>query len=235
VAADVSRFDAVLLDLFGTLVYEFPKADWDAWLATCAAVLECDAETFRDAWTATAIDRQTGAAGDMAEHLRTLAARAGVWPSDAQVAEALEARAELYRTWFVPRPGAEELLRELRSRSVRTALVSMCAPDTPAMWRGSPLAGLVDVEVFSCEVGHRKPDPEIYRAACDRLGVPPERCLYVGDGSYGELTGAAALGMHAVLVLDPAEEAEMLRPEVEEGWTGPTIADLGEIVPMLDA
>jgi putative hydrolase of the HAD superfamily len=116
-----------------------------------------------------------------------------------------------------------------------TALVSMCAPDTPAMWRASPLAGLVDVEVFSCETGLRKPDPEIYRWACDRLGVAPDRCLYVGDGSYGELTGAAALGMQAVLVSDPEERAEMLRPEVEEGWTGPTIAHLQEIVPMLEA
>jgi putative hydrolase of the HAD superfamily len=233
VAADVSRFDAVLLDLFGTLVYEFPKADWDAWLATCAAVLECDAETFRDAWTATAIDRQTGAAGDMAEHLRTLAARAGVWPSDAQVAEALEARAELYRTWFVPRPGAEELLRELRSRSVRTALVSMCAPDTPAMWRGSPLAGLVDVEVFSCEVALRKPDPAIYDLACERLGVDSARCLYVGDGAYRELSGAAAVGMRAVLIRDPVEdETEGLRPEAED-WAGERIEHLREVLPLL--
>lgn len=234
-ASIVRRFDAVLLDLFGTLVYEFPRADWDAWLDTCAAVLECDAEAFRLAWTATAIERQTGLAGDMREHVRTLAARAGGWPSDAQVAESLEARAELYRTWFVPRPGAEELLRDLRGRGMPTALVSMCAPDTPPLWRASPLAGLVDVEVFSCEVGLRKPDPEIYRSACDRLGVAPDRCLYVGDGSYGELTGAAALGMHAVLVSDPAERAEMLRPEVEKDWTGPTIADLREVVPLVDA
>ena len=110
----VSAFDAVIFDLFGTLVYEFPRSDWDEWLDTTAAVFEAEPGAFQRAWAATAIDRQTGRAGDIEENLRTVAARAGAWPSDAQVAEALEARAELYRKWFVPRTGAEEVLRGLR-------------------------------------------------------------------------------------------------------------------------
>ena len=227
--AGVSRFAAVVFDLFGTLVYEFPRVDWDEWLETTAAVLEAEPEAFAGAWHATAIERQTGAAGAIDENLRTVAARAGAWPTDAQVAEALEARAELYRKWFVPRPGAEEILRGLRERDVPAAMISMCAPDTPAMWRSSSLAGLIDVEVFSCEVGLRKPDPEIYLAAIERLGVEPNACLYVGDGAYAELTGASSVGMYAVLIRDPAEaEVEALRPEAEE-WSGPTIAHLSEI------
>lgn len=231
----MSRYRAVVLDLFGTLVYEFPRADWDAWLDTAAAVLEADRDAFHAAWAATAIERQTGAAGDVEENIRTVAARAGAWPNDSQVAEALEARAAVYRTWFVPRPGAEELLRELRRRGVPTALISMCAPDTPAMWRASPLGGLVDEEVFSCEVALRKPDPEIYRLACERLGVEPSDCLYVGDGAYRELSGAAALGMRAVLIRDPADaEVEALRPEAEE-WAGEEVADLRDVLKLLDA
>jgi putative hydrolase of the HAD superfamily len=233
VAVGVSRFDAVVLDLFGTLVFEFPRADWDGWLDTSAAILECDPDAFHLAWGATAIERQTGVAGSIEENLRTVAARAGAWPTDAQIAEALEARAELYRTWFVPRPGAEEILRTLREARIPTALISMCAPDTPALWRSSPLGGLVDVEVFSCEVALRKPEPEIYLLTCERLGVEPSRCLYVGDGAYAELSGATAVGMHAVLIRDPAEaEMEALRPEAED-WTGPTIADLREISGLL--
>lgn len=231
--AGVSRFAAVVFDLFGTLVYEFPRADWDEWLETTAAVLEAEPEAFAGAWHATAIDRQTGAAGGIDENLRTVAARAGAWPTDAQVAEALEARAELYRKWFVPRPGAEEILRELRERDVPTAMISMCAPDTPTLWRASPLAGLIDVEVFSCEVGLRKPEPGIYLLACERLGVEPARCLYVGDGAYAELSGAASVGMHAVLIRDPAEaHVEALRPEAEE-WAGRRIEDLREVPPLV--
>jgi putative hydrolase of the HAD superfamily len=230
---DVRRFDAVIFDLFGTLVYEFPRSDWDDWLETTAAVLEADPEAFAGAWHATAIERQTGVAGAVDENLRTVAARAGAWPTDAQIAEALEARAELYRKWFVPRPGAEEILRELRERRMPTALISMCAPDTPTLWRASPLAGLIDVEVFSCEVGARKPEPEIYLTATERLHVEPNACLYVGDGAYAELTGASSVGMYAVLIRDPAEaEMEALRPEAEE-WTGLTIAHLSEISSLL--
>jgi putative hydrolase of the HAD superfamily len=228
-----ARFDAVIFDLFGTLVYEFPRSDWDEWLDASAAVLEVDPESFHEAWSATAMDRQTGRVGDIAEHLRTLAARAGGWPNEAQVAEALELRAALYRKWFEPRPGALEILTELRERSMPTALVSMCASDTPPLWRASPLRGMVDVEVFSCEVGLRKPEPEIYLRASSELGVEPTRCFYVGDGAYAELTGASAVGMYAVLIRDPDEEAgSALRPEAE-AWTGPHIDHLREITALV--
>jgi putative hydrolase of the HAD superfamily len=223
---------AVVFDLFGTLVYEFPRSDWDEWLRTAAAVLEADPDAFGAAWSATAVERQTGWLGDVEENLRTVAARAGAWPTDAQITEALEARAEMYRKWFVPRPGAEEILARLRADGLLLALVSMCAPDAPTMWRASPLGGSVDVEVFSCETGLRKPHPEIYLRAAEELGVPPEACLYVGDGAYGELTGAAAVGMHPVLIRDPDEQEEMLRPEAEE-WTGRTIGTLLEIPDVL--
>ena len=41
---------AVVFDLFGTLVYEFPRADWDAWLDTAAAAVEVDPDAFHAAW-----------------------------------------------------------------------------------------------------------------------------------------------------------------------------------------
>lgn len=224
---------AVVFDLFGTLVHEFPRSDWDAWLDVSAAAMEADPEAFRRAWEATAVERQTGRLGDIEENLRTVAARAGAWPSDAQLAEALEARAGLYRKWFVPRPGAEEVLAELRDRGMPTALLSMCAPDTPSLWRTSPLAGAVDVEVFSCEVGFRKPDAEIYLLACDRVGVEPSSCLYVGDGSYRELTGASSVGMRAVLIRDPAEsDTVVLRPDADD-WAGERVQHLTEVPALL--
>jgi putative hydrolase of the HAD superfamily len=228
----VRAIEAVVFDLFGTLVYEFPRADWEAWLETAAAVLEADPEAFSAAWQATAIERQTGRLGDIEENLRTVAARAGAWPTDAQLTEALETRAEMYRTWFVPRPGAREVLASLRADGYPLGLVSMCAPDTPAMWRASPLAGSVDAEVFSCEVALRKPDPEIYLLAAERLTTSPDACLYVGDGSYRELSGAAAVGMRSLLIRDPDEEAEMLRPEVED-WSGDSVGDLRQIPALL--
>ena len=137
----MSGVEAVVFDLFGTLVYEFPRADWDGWLETSAAILETDVDAFKAAWQATGIERQTGRLGDVEENLRTVAARAGAWPTDAQLTEVLDARAEMYRKWFVPRPGAEEVLARLRADGYPLGLISMCAPDAPAMWRASPLEG----------------------------------------------------------------------------------------------
>jgi putative hydrolase of the HAD superfamily len=228
----VSEIRAVVFDLFGTLVYEFPREDWDAWLDTAAAVLEADRDAFHSAWTATAVERQTGQLGDIEENLRTVAARAGAWPSDSQFAEAREARTEMYRKWFVPRPGAEEVLARLRADGYPLALVSMCAPDTPAMRRSSPLAGTVDVEIFSSELSLRKPDAAIYLRASEGLGVAPRECLYVGDGSYRELSGAAAVEMRPVLIRGLDASAEMLNPDPDD-WDGETVASLLEIPALL--
>ena len=103
-AAPVSGIEAVVFDLFGTLVYEFPRADWEGWLETSAAILEADVDAFKAAWQATGIERQTGRLGDLEENLRTVAARAGACPTDAQLTEMLDGRAAMYRKWFVPRP-----------------------------------------------------------------------------------------------------------------------------------
>lgn len=223
---------AVVFDLFGTLVYEFPRSDWDEWLDTAAAVLEADRDAFNAAWSATAVERQTGRLGNIEENLRTVAARAGAWPSGSQLAESLEIRSEMYRKWFVPRPGAEEVLARLRSDGYVLGLVSMCAPDAPAMWRSSPLGGTVDVEVFSSEVALRKPDAAIYLRACEGLGVEPSDCLYVGDGSYRELSGAAAVGMRPVLIVDPDVSVEMLSPDPDD-WQGERVTSLLEIPALL--
>ena len=57
---------------------------------------------------------------------------------------------------------------------------------------------LFDVRVISGELGIRKPAPEIYALAAERLERPPERCVFVDD-LPGNLKPAAALGMATVL------------------------------------
>jgi putative hydrolase of the HAD superfamily len=60
--------------------------------------------------------------------------------------------------------------------------------------------------VLSCEVGLKKPDPAIYLLACERLGVQPAECAFVGDGGSHELDAAHSLGM-LTLHLDRPEHA----------------------------
>lgn len=51
---------------------------------------------------------------------------------------------------------------------------------------------------MSYEIGAYKPQPEIYRAAIDLVGVPPERILFVGDTVRADVEGPSAVGMKAV-------------------------------------
>ena len=226
-------FQGVVFDLFGTLVPEFSRSDFYDAVRRMSTIVGADAARFEAEWNATALVRQTGGFTTVEENVRSICASLAIEPSDDAVERALDVRLGLYRTWFHPRVGALETLAELRGRGYPIGLISMCAPDAPAMWRASPLAPLVDVEVFSSEVGLRKPEAAIYRYAADGLGVDPRDCLYCGDGSYGELSGAAAVGMTAYLIADPSvDPEESLTPEREE-WDGPEVSDLRELLALL--
>jgi putative hydrolase of the HAD superfamily len=232
------RFDAVVFDLFGTLVPEFSRRDFFEAVRVAADRLGCDREAFEREWSRTAVLRQTGAyPGGMEENARAIVASLrSPDPTPDAVTEALRPRDALYDRWFHPRDDALETLREVKTRGYPVALVSMCAPDTPERWRASDMAPFVDVTVFSSETGLRKPNAEIYLAATEGLGVEPDRCLYCGDGAYGELSGAVAVGMTAYLIRPPDLDVDdALTPEPEEDWRGPLIADLRELLDVLPA
>jgi putative hydrolase of the HAD superfamily len=231
-ARDVS-FEAVVFDLFGTLVPEFSKTEFFESVRGMARVVGADHDRFEEAWIETAEARQTGGFATVEDNVRYICRSLGVDAPDDAVAVALDLRLGLYRTWFHPRRGALETLMELTARGYPIGLVSMCAPDAPAMWRASALAPFVDVEVFSSEVGLRKPDAAIYRYATDGLGVDPASCVYCGDGAYRELSGAQAVGMTSYLIADPAVDVEeSLTPEREE-WDGARVSDLRELLAFL--
>ncbi len=61
------------------------------------------------------------------------------------------------------------------------------------------IMGLFDVVVESSKIGLRKPDPAIYRMACEALGVAPSACVYLDDLGIN-CKPAAALGMTAIKV-----------------------------------
>lgn len=60
------------------------------------------------------------------------------------------------------------------------------------------LATMVDGLVVSSEVGFRKPHGSFFGAVCERLGLPPERILSVGDDLENDVYGAIRAGLSAV-------------------------------------
>lgn len=83
------------------------------------------------------------------------------------------------------------------------------------------------------QVGRCKPDPTLYLAACGRLGLAPADCLYVGDGGSHELTGAERAGLTAVRLAAP-DLVEHMVFNAEQGWEGPVLDSLTEVVGLVD-
>jgi epoxide hydrolase-like predicted phosphatase len=92
-----------------------------------------------------------------------------------------------------------ERVRALRAEGYKTGIITNNVKEG-AEWRTMlDVDALFDVVVDSSEVGMRKPNPAIYRHALELLGVAPERSVFLDDHA-GNVAGARAVGMHAVLV-----------------------------------
>jgi putative hydrolase of the HAD superfamily len=225
----MAEISAVVFDMYGTLTPSWPKSVWDEQKRACAAPLAISEDEWVSALDAAWHERLTGSFGTLAETFREIASRAGRTPTDEQLAEAVALRYAAYRRAQRLRPDAIGTLRALRADGLKIALVSDCTHDLADQWDELELAEFFDATVFSCHEGVRKPDPRLFRAAAERLGVPPGSCLYVGDGGGDEMAGSAAVGMHPVLLAgeDWAENHAPGRPEAE--WTGLRAETLSQI------
>ena len=108
--------------------------------------------------------------------------------------------------------GAPEALAYLAAKGYALSLAS--STERAVVERELTDAGLwqyFSVSVCGDEVAHSKPDPEIYRRACERLALPPERCAAVEDSPAG-IESAHAAGMRCIMVPDRIAPSDALRP-----------------------
>ncbi|MFF2785732.1 HAD family hydrolase [Streptomyces sp. NPDC058049] len=112
--------------------------------------------------------------------------------TDPELAQALYDRHMAPAAWR-PYPDTGPTLRALRRRGLPVAVVSNIGWDLRPVFRTHGLDELVDAYVLSFELGTQKPDPLIFRTACDRLGLAPADVLMVGDSREAD-GGARALG-----------------------------------------
>ena len=97
-----------------------------------------------------------------------------------------------------PNAAMADVVSRARASGMRTALLSNAFGfEYPRDGFGE----LYDVTVISDEVGLRKPDPAIYRMACERLGVDPADSVFVDD-MEANIVAASALGMTVVHHVD---------------------------------
>ncbi|WP_189826415.1 HAD family hydrolase [Streptomyces finlayi] len=135
-------------------------------------------------------------------------------PDDA-LHDALYARHMLPGAWQ-PYPDTAEVLGALRARGIPVAVVSNIGWDLRPVFRAHGLDRFVDAYVLSYEYGVQKPDPRLFRVACEALGQEPADTLMVGDSRHAD-GGAAALGctVHFVDHLPVAGRPDGLRPVLD--------------------
>jgi HAD superfamily hydrolase (TIGR01509 family) len=112
---------------------------------------------------------------------------------EALAAETKEIFLGLLDTRLEPMPGAVALVEEFVARGLPRGVATSSGPDFAHDVLGR--VGLLDRFGFvltSADVTHGKPDPEIYRTAARRHGVPPERMLVFEDSATGCRAAVAA-------------------------------------------
>jgi putative hydrolase of the HAD superfamily len=120
----------------------------------------------------------------------------GAW--DPRLVAELVERYHAHRPPAEPYPGARSTLDQLRAAGFRLFLVT--DGHGPAQRHKLEALGLGDrfaAMVFTGELPGRqaKPSPLPFMLACDRLGLGPDRCIYVGDNPACDVPGARSLGM----------------------------------------
>lgn len=216
--------EAVLWDFDGTLADSEPL-----WMAAEYALAERLGETWSD------------------EHARALVGNslidsgryiASVWgrtqPTPEDIVDILVADVnDQLRAGKMPwRPGALELLADLRAAGVPCALVSASYRSTLEAVVGAAPEGTFATVVAGDEVTHGKPHPEPYLTACQTLGVDPARCVVVEDSVPGANSGNAS-GAVVLAVRNHVALPEAPRRKVVDSLVGFDAAALGRLVTEL--
>jgi putative hydrolase of the HAD superfamily len=202
---------ALVVDFGGVLTTSI----WPAFASFCEAeglAPEAVRELFRGDAEALALLRklETGELGD-AEFERRFGDLLGVAEHDGLIT----------RMFADLRPDEAMIaaVRAARAAGVQTGLISNSWG--LGIYDRLDSTDIFDATVISGEVGLHKPQPEIYRLACERLGVEPGEAVFVDD-LRENCAGAEGVGMTAVLHRDSAQTIARL-----EELLGVTLASGG--------
>jgi putative hydrolase of the HAD superfamily len=128
---------------------------------------------------------------------------------------------KIYRNWteifkrIRPYPHVAETVTAFKDAGYKLGVLS----DFPIREKlaNMGLSGCWDAEVSSEETGAVKPCRSGFLALADKLSVPPENILYVGNSYRFDVEGAAATGMKTALRVHPLRKTRRfpgVRPDI---------------------
>lgn len=214
----IAKPSAVLWDMDGTLVDTEPY-----WMAVETELVE----SYGGTWTA---EDALGLVGNgLLDSGATLRAAGVDMQPDAIVQHLTDGVAARLREHGVPfRPGARELLADLRAQGIPTALVTMSLRRMAL-----DVVSLIEFEAFDFivagdDVTRPKPHPDPYLQAAELLGVDIADAVVIEDSptglAAGLASGATTLGVPHIVALDGLGAHELWA--TLDGRTSADLADL---------
>ena len=199
----MTTFDALIFDVDGTL------ADTE----------ELHRQAFNEAFFSCGVDWRWGPAL-YAELLQTTGGKERIAAYISQlrlsaaergrllrlIPEMHAAKTRLYREMVAqghacPRPGVKRLMQEARAAGLQLAIASTTSPENVESLLqssfGRQVPGWFNVIATGDVVPKKKPAPDIYNLALERLGVAPERAIAFEDSQIG-VQSARAAGLFTV-------------------------------------
>lgn len=188
----------MLFDLFHTLVEVKPEAGSARYTPD---ILGVDRVRWNEEiWNDTS-DRVLGKDQDPLSIIRKVAHRIDPTVPEDRIAEAADSRLKRFALALEQvDPETVAAVSKLKQMGLRIGLVSNADVTEVCAWSRSPLAPHFDSAIFSCHVGMKKPDAEIYERSLSELDVKSSEALFVGDGGSDELKGAKSVGLTTVMM-----------------------------------
>ncbi len=233
------RYDAILFDVGHTLVYFYPSMEALNRQAYREAGVQVEADRlwtaqltvwdnyYKDAATATFQPSKEHDRASQWERERRILALLGV--HDETVLQAVRDHKEaLYLAPGAVRlyPEVKTVLQTLRAQAYRLGIVSNWSWNLIEYCKHVGIAEDFEVIMASAYAGCNKPHPGIFRLTLERLGIPPQQALHVGDSYQADVLGAREAGLEAVL-LDRDDQAGDGERDC------PLIGDLTELLALL--
>lgn len=202
----------MLFDWGGTLTW-FHSIDMiDGWRAAAQVLAPDRAEEVAaallaaedDVWARTT---STLRSATTAEVLRNASIATGLPIDDVLHDKAILSYLEHWAPTTRAREDAQPVLEALRSRGLRTGLLSNTHWPQQVhedYLERDGLLHLLDARVYTSDLEHVKPHPDAFNTLLEAIGVAPADAVFVGDRLHDDIGGAAAVGMRTVWVRNDA-------------------------------
>ena len=111
--------------------------------------------------------------------------------------------------WYEPlrkiattEPDIKQTLAALKNAGLKLGIVSNTFVNGHSLEKHLEQVGILDfftVRLYSYQFDHRKPNPQMFEAAAEKIGETAENILFIGDRLDNDIKPALRLGMQAVL------------------------------------